>query len=161
MFRFVSSSSENPSNKLARTQSRIQGDNYRQFSVGIGKGPPQAILFWVLTWHPNARFSLYNQFFHQRFQQEYHFTDFRWFHLQRFGILWDFLSFWGFFGFFGLFRPTFLGFHRLFASRRACGAAPKNGRFSSQNCRINREIWAIISTHGKHTLKRSPLDCWA
>jgi len=30
--------------------------------------------------------SLYNQFFHQFVQQEYHFIIFRWFHLQRFGL---------------------------------------------------------------------------
>jgi len=76
--------------------------------------------------------SLYNQFFHNFFQQEYHFTNFRWFRLQLFGLVW---VFWG-----------FLGFHQLFASRRACGAAPKNCRFPSRKCRINREIQAIIST---------------
>ena len=63
-----------------------QGGYYRQITVGFDgeavgfeTGPP---------WHvaPKNTISLYNQFFHQIFQQEYRFTNFRWFHLMGPGL---------------------------------------------------------------------------
>ena len=88
-----------------------QGGNNRQFTVGydgvaVGfeKGPPQAIFFLGADVASKNTISLGNQFFHQFFQHEYHFINFRWFHLYRFGFFWGFVGcFWAFKGSFGIF----------------------------------------------------------
>ena len=75
-------------NRRVRTRwHRNQGGNSRQFTVGydgvaVGfeKGPPQAIFFLGADVASKNTISLNNQFFHQIFQQEYNFTNFRWFH---------------------------------------------------------------------------------
>ena len=73
--------------------------------------------------------SLCNQFFHQIFQQEYHFTNFRWFHLQLFGLA-------------SIFMYFVIALTPLFDHKS--GVAPNIGIASADHPSVRQSGWQIL-----------------